>query len=53
MIHLDGRPTSSVPADAALSWLQACETTSIAMTEFYRQFRARQNLAAGVDRYGG
>jgi hypothetical protein len=42
MISLDGRPVSSQPVDAALSWLQANEVIGIAMSEFYRQFQARQ-----------
>jgi hypothetical protein len=36
LISLNGRPVSSVPLDPALSWLQASEVISIALTELYR-----------------
>jgi hypothetical protein len=47
LISLNGRPVSSVPVDPALSWLQASEVISIALTEFYRQVskRAQQRHA--------
>jgi hypothetical protein len=40
ILMVDGRPVSTV--DPAHSWLSAHEVMGIAMSEFYRQFHARQ-----------
>jgi hypothetical protein len=40
VLMVDGRPVSTV--DPAHSWLSAHEVMGIAMSEFYRQFHARQ-----------
>jgi hypothetical protein len=40
VLSVDDRPVSTI--DPAHSWLSAHEVMGIAMSEFYRQFRARQ-----------
>jgi hypothetical protein len=42
MVMVDGRPINGPGDDPIIGWTGAYEVSAMAITEFYRQFQARQ-----------